>query len=49
MNIFDRFTIETRGALEAWASALVDVGLFIFTLGYINHLTTRGRCRHCNR
>lgn len=49
MNRRQRFALETRGALEAWLTALVDVAAFIFTLGYINHIATRGQCRHCHR
>lgn len=48
MNRRQRFAAETRGAFEALGAALVDVTAFMFTLGYIDHIT-RGPCRHCKR
>lgn len=49
MSPVQRFALETRGAAAAALDALVDVSAFVFTLGYIDHITTRGQCRHCNR
>jgi hypothetical protein len=48
MSPLNRFALQTCGAFEALASALVDVAAFVFTLGYIDHITTRGQCR-CRR
>lgn len=49
MKLRQRFAAETRGAFEALGAALVDTAAFVFTLGYIDHITARGYCRHCKR
>jgi hypothetical protein len=43
-----RASAEFCGAAAAAFDALIDVSAFIFTLGYIDHIT-RGPCRHCHR